>query len=281
MTFMEYHESNWQCNLCSKCFDSKRGLGIHIYAMHKRTEKQKAQLHITLSKALSGHAGHPQTDAAKAKISIANKGNKSRTGMHNSASQNAKISAANKGKPKTEEHKEKLRQANLGKKASAETRAKMSASRKGRHKSVEWRRKLSISNLQTSAEGKRKETQYTRGVCENRHGESLFYQSSLELMFIQACNDDDNVLELHRCKDRIQYSADGVHHYNPDFECITKDGVFVIETKPSKFLANAIVQQKACAAKQYYVNSNKRYVFCTYEDLQQCDSISAFLRSRK
>lgn len=57
------------------------------------------------------------------------------------------ISKVHKGKPKSEETKEKLRQANLGKKASQETKQKMSLIRTGRTISKEHVEKLRQSNL--------------------------------------------------------------------------------------------------------------------------------------
>lgn len=76
-------------------------------------------------------------------------------GLRNpSAEVRARMSAAKKGKApvcaghKTPEHRESLRQANLGKKASAETRAKMSTAHKGQRRqppSVETRAKMSQS----------------------------------------------------------------------------------------------------------------------------------------
>jgi len=53
----------------------------------------------------------------------------------------------NKGIPKSKEHREKLRLANLGKKASPETRRRMSEAHRGRHPSEETIAKLRESNL--------------------------------------------------------------------------------------------------------------------------------------
>jgi hypothetical protein len=53
----------------------------------------------------------------------------------------------NKGIPKSKEHREKLRLANLGKKASPETRQRMSEAHTGRHPSAETIKKLRASNV--------------------------------------------------------------------------------------------------------------------------------------
>lgn len=71
------------------------------------------------------------------RISKANKG-KLRTDAQKLNYSNGQL-----GKPKSANHKEKLRLANLGKKASPETRAKNSAVWKGRTHSTETRQKLS------------------------------------------------------------------------------------------------------------------------------------------
>lgn len=64
------------------------------------------------------------SDETKNKISIANKGNKSRLGCKNSEKHKAIMSSKFKGKKLSEEHKQKLSLAKLGKKWSNETREK-------------------------------------------------------------------------------------------------------------------------------------------------------------
>lgn len=56
------------------------------------------------------------------------------------------ISKALKGKPKSIEHRNKLRIANLGKKASSDTKQKMSSASKGKQKSESHRKALEQSN---------------------------------------------------------------------------------------------------------------------------------------
>lgn len=62
--------------------------------------------------------GHITSDTTKAKISLKNKGNKSRTGLHNSKEHNKKISNGNKGKKRSDETKKVL--SNLHQKLSKE-----------------------------------------------------------------------------------------------------------------------------------------------------------------
>lgn len=81
--------------------------------------------------------GRPVSEAAKAKLAVANKGNKYLLGHVHSVEARAKMSISGLGKVKSAETRAKMSQAQtgnkkwLGRKHSAETRSKMSAAKKG------------------------------------------------------------------------------------------------------------------------------------------------------
>lgn len=82
-----------------------------------------------------GTLGHKHSAESIEKISAAKKGNKSRIGRKHSDESRAKTSAALKGN-----------KSRIGRKHSDESRAKMSAASKGKPKSEEHRKKLSEAN---------------------------------------------------------------------------------------------------------------------------------------
>ncbi len=101
------------------------------------------------------------TDEAKAKMSIAQRGNTNSLGHKHTTEAKAKMSVAKKGRKQSDEHKAKLSSVrvgkpawNKGKKASATTKAKMSVAamgntrggaNKGREISAEHRAKISVA----------------------------------------------------------------------------------------------------------------------------------------
>jgi group I intron endonuclease len=115
--------------------------------------KMRPEVCARMSAAKRGKPGHPCSAEARAKISLANRGRPSVwKGKNLPLETRIKISAAGKGKSISEKQKDKLRQANLGKRASASTRAKMSEMRRGRKRppfSPEWR-----SNMAAAKRGK-------------------------------------------------------------------------------------------------------------------------------
>ncbi|HEX3747589.1 MAG TPA: NUMOD3 domain-containing DNA-binding protein [Bryobacteraceae bacterium] len=115
---------------------------------------------INITDGGDGVSGLKHTDSAREKVRQANLGRK-----HGPlpASAKAKISAVHKGKKKSAAHIEKMRIAFSGRKASAETRAKMSASQMGKVLSEEAKTRLSILK-----KGKPLSAEHLRQLRESR-----------------------------------------------------------------------------------------------------------------
>jgi hypothetical protein len=135
---------------------------------YKHTIESRAKI----GAAHRGRKGKIPSAKTRALWSVQRKGNKSRRGQEFSEETRSRMSAASKGKPKSPEHRAKIRLAALnrssehiakiaeglararsegkgkpfqGKTHSAETKAKMSKAQKGRPKSPEHRAKLSAA----------------------------------------------------------------------------------------------------------------------------------------
>lgn len=115
----------------------KHGYIVHII-YNNLTWKEACDLEINLIKYYRELNGIGLTNIAD--------GGEGAKGVKRSPESIAKVAEFNKGKHLSEEHKQKIREGNLGKVASLETLAKMSASLKGIRHTEEAKRKISEGN---------------------------------------------------------------------------------------------------------------------------------------
>lgn len=102
-------------------------------------KKRSLETRQKISAANKGRRGVPHTDEWKRQHSIVMKGFK------HTAEAKIKMSLAAQGRPKSKEHKEAIRQANLGRVHSTETKLKMSLSRKGQKRTLEQKERMKIA----------------------------------------------------------------------------------------------------------------------------------------
>lgn len=88
------------------------------------------------------HAGKHVSEATRAKLSAAGKGNTNFLGCHHTAETKAKMSEAKKGKHYSDEARAKMSESHKGKHHSEETLAKMSESHKGKKLSPETKARI-------------------------------------------------------------------------------------------------------------------------------------------
>lgn len=100
------------------------------------------------------------------------------------------------------------------------------------------------------------------------NGNNIFFASSWELKFILWCRDNKDVKSFCRCEDWISYFYKGSKsNYNPDFEVVLNNKIYVFEIKGKKSNAD-VVEKKRLAAIEFY-KGQKEYVLLFKEDLKR------------
>lgn len=117
----------------------------------------------------------------------------------------------------------------------------------------------------------------------SKGGSWISTDSNYELARLSQLEDDESVVELSRCRDRIRYEFGGKKRtYIPDFTVRYSDGaVFVEEIKPSKWEHDELVIAKRAAAELFYSQSNVQYRIVTEAHIGSYIQSTAQQESRK
>lgn len=98
---------------------------------------------------------------------------------------------------------------------------------------------------------------------------SLYFASSWELSYMMWCENNEYVLNLKRCEDKIEYKNkyNNESRYYPDFYVETRLGNYVVEIK-GKRSDEELVELKRLAALKFYENKNITYLILYKNDLK-------------
>lgn len=130
------------------------------------------------------------------------------------------------------------------------------------------RRSRSEALAMRASKGLIKKSYGKKGNVSTRFG-LIFFDSSYEEDRINQLNENQSVVMLRRCKDRIKYvKGDKIAHYNPDLYVEYSNGVKIVEEmKPIKYIESDINLLKIAAAKQHYLNVGVIYNVITEREI--------------
>jgi group I intron endonuclease len=124
--------------------ETKKKIGNAVKGKGKGTfhsEETKKKISLANSGRYASHSEEVKREIGR-KIGMANKGNQHTLGLKHTEETKRKMSSVRKGKPFSEEHKQKIREANTGRRHSEETKKKIGEVHKGK---IAWNKGVSMS----------------------------------------------------------------------------------------------------------------------------------------
>lgn len=176
------------------------------------------------------------------------------------------LKEAYKKKPISQETKNKISSAHIGKKFSLESRQKMSESKKALFKTehgLTLKNKLALKAIKQHSEGKFLKGNHLKGYYNSKKSGPTYYASSYELRCQYLLDQDESILSF---KSQIPIEINNKHRCIDLLITYTNGSKEILEIKPEYRFKEAKIKNQINDIKQYSEKNNYKFKVWTERD---------------